>query len=252
MKYLIPSYKRAGSVTTISYLRGIGIAPECIYVSTQTTEDRDKYQQLYGDDCTVVYREAHNCAGNRNTLVGLLEDGEEGLLLDDDVTGFQKYVIPEGEKYGKYYDLDRNGFDEMCRTAHEYMKKAGLVGEAWSMNPLNLCRMLQKGKKAQRNKTQNGASLFVKKTEHLHFDETINCFDDIEISLRYIVNGIDTVRMLEYTPKKRADLKTEGGCKEVYENGGARKTLEELDRRYYPLARHNDAWDDMRIIRGLK
>ena len=85
MKYLIPSYKRAGSVTTISYLRGIGIAPECIYVSTQTTEDRDKYQQLYGDDCTVVYREAHNCAGNRNTLVGLLEDGEEGLLLDDDM-----------------------------------------------------------------------------------------------------------------------------------------------------------------------
>lgn len=255
MKCLIPSYDRVDRCKTVEYLHSIGV-PRCdVFIATQNKNDRDAYTEMHGDKAHVLYREAHNCAGNRNTLVEVLDDGEIGLFLDDDLRSIQRYVMPGcGEKYGKLTDMGKKEFDAMCAEAERLVREEGawLVGTAWNTNEVLIYRQIASGKNLSWNKTLSGATLFALRHKGLRFDETLPCLDDYDICLRYISDGKDVVRVTEWVMNKPKDATEKGGCYEVYQSGKKKEVLKELDRRYYPLAKHTKDWSNMLVRSGLK
>lgn len=253
MRFFIPSYRRADRCRTVRYLNSLGYSREQIHVSTQTEEDYRAYEAAYGSIAVVHYREAQNCAGNRNTLVGLMSEGEIGMFLDDDLYSLQRYVFSDGEKYGRLVDLDRDGLDALCSRAEEDIKSGvKLIGLAWNTNVMNIYRALSSGKAIDKTKTLSGASLFVINDDELMFDESLDCLDDTELCLRRIFNGDTVLRYNEYAMNKPQDTKEKGGCFDVYQSGKKIDVLKELDRRFYPLARHEKDWTGMRIRAGLR
>lgn len=255
MKCLIPSYDRVGRCKTVEYLHSIGIPKEDIFIATQNERDCDAYTERHGDKAQILYREAHNCAGNRNTLVEVLEKGEIGLFLDDDLRSIQRYVMPsDGEKYGHLEDMDRAAFDAMCAEAERLVRDDGawLVGTAWNTNEVLIYRQIAAGKNLSWNKTLSGATLFALHHDGLRFDEALPCLDDSDLCLRYISEGKDIVRVTEWVMNKPQDTTEKGGCFEVYQSGKKKDVLKELDRRYYPLAKHTKDWKAMQVRSGLK
>lgn len=255
MKCLIPSYDRVDRCKTVEYLHSIGIPKSEIYIATQNERDRAAYCERHSDKAQIVYREAHNCAGNRNTLVGLLEEGEIALFLDDDLRSLLRYVMPgPGEKYGHLEDMDKAAFYAMCDEAERIIEEEGawLIGTAWSPNPVTIYRQMSQGKAWSWQKTLSGATLFVKKCDELHFDETLDCLDDTELCLRYMQLGMNVLRVSEWAMEKPKDTTEVGGCYEVYESGKKIEVLKELDRRFYPLARHKNDWSGMQVRNGLR
>lgn len=84
----IPSYKRAGKVTTIDFLYEIGAKKNQIFLSTQNLEDFNLYKELYGDKVNVIYGEGYSLSDNRNTLIDNFPEGTELVILDDDIKCF--------------------------------------------------------------------------------------------------------------------------------------------------------------------
>lgn len=255
MKYLIPSYDRVGRCKTVEYLHSIGVPKDDIFIATQNERDRDAYTRKFGGLAQIIYRDAHNCAGNRNTLVGVLDEGEVGVFLDDDLRSIQRYVMPTGgEKYGHLEDMGLEELRLMCEEAERLIKEGGawLVGTAWNSNVTLIYRALAQGKRLSWNKTLSGAVLFAVKHSGLVFDEALPCLDDFDLCLRYIAEGKNVVRVTDWIMNKPQDTTEAGGCYEVYQSGKKREVLMELDRRYYPLARHTKDWKSMRVRAGLK
>lgn len=254
MRFLIPSYNRLERCTTVQYLHEVGVPKGEIYIATQTSQDYDGYSKKYGGIANVIYREAHNCAGQRNTLVGLMDYGETALFLDDDLRSIQKYVMPSSGGYGKPVNMDMSMLTDMCNEAEEFIDEGvtDIVGTAWNDNRQNLFRMMSSGKRLKKPSLLSGATMFVKKDEDLRFDETLDCLDDTELCLRYISEGRQTMMVVDWVMRKPKDTTEKGGCYDVYQSGKKTSVLKELDRRYYPMARHKKDWTGMRLAIGLR
>ena len=83
----IASYQRAGEQRTLELLKRLGVPRNDIILSVQTESDHDAYKK-YESDATIIYREAHNAAGNRNNILDWLPRGEHLVMLDDDISEF--------------------------------------------------------------------------------------------------------------------------------------------------------------------
>ncbi len=253
MKFLIPSYNRAEKCRTARYLHSLGYTRDQVHISTQNERDRDAYTREYGDIATVHYREAHNCAGNRNTLVDLLDDGEECLLMDDDVRSVYRYTPIAGRRYGKLVSLDREGFDELLDKCHGLIEDGvSLVGVYDNANTMNIHRNYADGRAVDYTRQIVGSFMYARKDGDLRFDETLPCLDDVELSLRLVFGGRKTARLNLYAANKPQDTKETGGCFEVYESGKKKEVLLELERRFYPLAVHKKDWTGMRLKGGIR
>ena len=253
MRFLIPSYRRSEKCRTARYLHSLGYSREQIHIATQTEEDFRAYEATYGSVAVVHYREAQNCAGNRNTLVGLLEDGEECLLMDDDVRSVYRYEPVDGQRYGKLVSLDREGFDSLLAQCSDLLASGvSLVCIFDNANTMNVHRNWEKGAHVDYSRLAVGSFMYTRKESWLRFDETLPCNDDTELSLRLIFEGRKTARLNLYAANKPQDTKEGGGCFEVYQSGRKVEVLKELERRYYPLAAHKKDWTGMRLKAGLR
>lgn len=85
----IPSYHRAGEVSSLDFL-GDAFSRDEIIIGTQCKEDYEAYTELYGERATVIYKEGHCCSDNRNNLLEYLSERgiTECLQIDDDL----KYI----------------------------------------------------------------------------------------------------------------------------------------------------------------
>lgn len=245
MKFLIPSYKRAGMAQSVDYLLDVGVDGGSIYIATQNEQDKKAYDECYGSLVNVVYREAHNCAGNRNTLAELIGD-EMAMFMDDDVFRFEKT-----DEIG--VALDSEGIESMVEEISAEMKRRGvyLAGMFNNQTPSGMKQRNKTNRAYSKNQIINGAAMIVRPNPEIRFDETLECYDDIEISLRHIQLGFGTLRSNRYRMCKRMDQQGVGGCAETYANGGQRRVIEELERRYYPMAKHSPEWKTMVVRRGL-
>lgn len=251
MKFLVPSYNRVDRCRTVNYLHKVGVEKELIFVATQNESDYEAYTAAYGGIATVIYREAHNCAGNRNTLVDVMEDGEIALFLDDDLYSVSAFEF--SGKYGKYVELDADGFRRFVDESVAFMEEHGadLYGVAMNTNSVLAYRNVTT---APVKPTQmiSGAVMFARKTPLLRFDETLPCLDDAEICLKHIEAGRKTFRDFRYAMNKPQDTKERGGCHEVYANGGRERVIRELEGRYYPMAKHSKDWTRIDLRSGLR
>lgn len=124
-RILIPSFKRSEQQRTLQLLSGV-YERERIILSTQTKEDYDAYNRLYGGVATVIYREANSVGGNRNTLLEYCEKNNisNGLFLDDDLRGI---VFYSGRKTNDAKEI-KSVFDYFFEVANSSEKRAQFYG----------------------------------------------------------------------------------------------------------------------------
>ena len=206
MTITIPSYKRAGKVTTLAFLDG-AFKKEEIVIGTQSIEDYNEYQAAYGDIATIIYKEGHSCGENRNNLLEWCQEHgiKETLQLDDDI----RYVrtIHKAKIKG-------SAFRELMEACFDVCRKNDIVmfGGYATDNPMMMsmtakpniiigmcCGILD-------TSIRNDTKFLIKL--------------DYELSLRLIQQGRNVVRFNSFSVT--AAHKSAGGCSE----GWKRKDFE--------------------------
>lgn len=227
ISFAIPSYKRAGKVKTLHMLECYGVPRDQIYIFVQTQDDKDKYEDAFGDRANVVYREANNCAGNRNNALNYLR--EHGykyvLLMDDDVSNLMRMVPSDsGKTRFKCKTIKLTGgsdsekqFSDLLEEHVRIIDNGVVVVSAYGDNPLNLSN--RKYLKRKLGLIRGTYMLFGENSPL--FNEQMPCCDDNELSARIIANGGDsiideTVVVSTQSMQETTSNSDLGGCAEYY------------------------------------
>lgn len=228
MRFLIPSYKRAGRATSINFLRAMGVADNDILVGVQTEEDLVAYRRAY-PRVVLCYRSANNCAGNRNNLLARLEPGERAVLLDDDC----RRVLKLGD----------DGRWKRLVTAHEF---AGFIQHGFEIAgdglwapcvTTNFIRQLvEKGEECSQSRLLPGQFFGFTNDGSVRFDESLPFLDDCEAMAHALLDeGKCTYRLNRYCIPNKDGLDTaggdgsNGGCSGQYARVGVKGEREVFD-----------------------
>lgn len=245
MKVIIPSYQRCGRVVSLEYAKRIS---DDIIISVQTAADYASYVKEYGSSARIVYRQADTAAGNRNTLLECLSDGEAALMLDDDV---KRLSVCEGPKWKDVREATREDIEQCFRT----MRKSGTV--LGGFYPVNNPYFAFRGKRVTGHDILIGAAmLFI--GGQLRFDESYEACEDYALVLGMIAGGHDVTRfnriLIDTTDDRMADAldgKTSGGMAEAYASGKHGDSLRRIAEEYWPIAKLGKNGTSISIDKGV-
>ena len=234
MKILVPSYKRCGRVRTFSVAEQLGI--DEVYISTQTEEDYRAYSEEYDGLARVLYEPNSCCAGNRNTLLNILEDGERALMLDDDVWGL---FISQGMKRS---EARKAGIEDV-RFVFDKMDECGSpLGGTY---PSNNQMFIQSTKRISYNAMLTGCCMFVIGGMTPRFDVSMEALEDYEICARVFSQGYTLLRYnLMFTERANNRIKDAlsgkgepGGYAQAYAEGAHERSMQVLLARYSAIVK---------------
>lgn len=219
MTIAIPSYKRAGKVTTLDFL-GDAFTKEEIIIGTQTAEDYDLYCASYGERAHVIYKEGHSCGENRNSLLEYCETYgiNEVLILDDDIS----HVITMQKK-----KLVGKGFRELMERCYQMCRenKVVLFGGYCCENPFMMSKTIKRNIIV--------GILFGLLDTSVRFDPNFFVKEDYELSLRLMTQGKNVARFNMFAAA--AKHKTAGGCEEAWKRNDHQELAELLVAAYPEL-----------------
>ena len=182
----IPSYKRAGAVTTLDMLQG-GFSKDEIILGTQTESDYKAYSRLYGERCIVIYREGSSLPVNRNNLLEYAQSvgGKEMLMLDDDLKHIR--TITDKKIRGKE-------FRELMEKCFEFSRKNGIVmfGSYATDNKLSMKRTVTRN-------IIDGMLCGILDLS-IRYDKNFTTKSDYEMSLRLMQQGRKVIRFNSFAP----------------------------------------------------
>ena len=220
----IPSYKRAGKITTLQFLDD-AFRKEEIIIGTQTTEDYEEYQALYGSCATVIYKEAHSVSENRNNLLEYCHTHgiTECLQLDDDISCIM--TMHKGKLKGE-------SFKELMQSCFDVCRKNNIVmfGGYCCSNPFMM-------KATAKPNIIVGMLCGILDTS-LRYDTTFRIKEDYELSLRLMSQGKNVIRFNSFGAE--AKHKTSGGCSEDWNAPDYQKWADILVDAYPTLVKHNN------------
>ena len=223
MTITIPSYKRAGKVTTLDFL-GDAFSKEEIIIGTQSEEDYLAYSEKYGSRATVVYKEGHCCGDNRNNLLAYCQENgiKETLQLDDDI----RYVITMYKQ-----KLVGNDFRELMERCFEICRVNNIVmfGGYCCENPFMM------SKTAKRNIIV-GMLCGILDTS-IRNDTKFQIKLDYELSLRMMQQGRKVVRFNSFAVA--AAHRSSGGCSAGWARPDYDVEAEWLIEAYPNLVKHH-------------
>lgn len=244
MRFLIPSYGRCGNVTTLDVLKEYGVSAADVTISTQTKEEYRRYSREYRA-CEVIYREARNVAGQLNTLLGTLDDGEVAFVMDDDLRSFAALVNNPAAKVG--LSLVRA---EAERFHSELQNMAAILADrprsyVCTALPTDNTMNAATAVKADGPYSVNALSsmwLCAIRGGCPEFDETFDAKEDYELQLRLITQGSDVVRVNTCAPRTNyrtpnAIGASEGGRGFSYRSDKDMAALQRLDAMYRPFVK---------------
>jgi len=240
MRFLVPSYGRAGKARTIDFLHESGLKRPEIVVSTQTEQDYADYRNTYGEVATVVYRPASNLSGNANTALSELESGEIAVIMDDDIRGVQVYD-PKEDGTARGRRATAREFMMLVGELSSEVERRGLnVGVAYpTENPLSMKSAMRAGRFSL-NRLGSGWLMVVRGGE-VEFDESLDSCEDYDVQLKEICSGRDIVRLNCMgpltVPRSEANGEQDGGRGFFYEDDRHRENVKEVVRRYAPIAK---------------
>lgn len=225
IKFAIPSYKRAEKQRTLNMLVNLGYEKEDIVIATQTKQDYEEYSERYGEQCTIIFREANTVTGNRNTLLDYFDKGQWLIMLDDDIEGIYRLA---GKKLVKVET--KKELDEMFTDFFEYTEKNN--GKMWGVYPVKNAYFM--------NNTINKKNIInscLGIINDFRFDENYKAKEDIELCCRYIANGYNVIRFnfITYDVKH----KQKGGCYETWKTDENEKVAVRLVTKYPKLLKMN-------------
>lgn len=200
MTVTIPSYQRAGSVTTLDFL-GDAFTKEEIIIGTQDKEDYEKYQECYGNRATVIYKDGTCCSDNRNNLLEYLEKRgiKETLQLDDDIR-YARTMYRQKIAGKQFRELIESCF-ELCRK-----NDVVLFGSYATDNPLMMT-------KTARPNIIVGMCTGILDTS-IRYEPKFLIKHDYELSLRMMSQGRRVVRFNSFSVT--ACHRSSGGCSEAW------------------------------------
>ena len=184
----IASYNRPDKQYFLAYLKGLGYKREDIYIGTQCRRDYEQYQDLFGKDATVVYREGENVCDNKNNLLDILtRTGKRIVIASDKVRGI-KYLT---EKYKSQLIESRSVFDATVEFG--YALAARNRCQLWGVYPTDNKSYLKRT--ASIDKMLLGCFMAFQPRTPLRFDPQFPLKEDFEISCRVIRQGGHTLRL---------------------------------------------------------
>lgn len=210
MKFVIPTYQRAGKIKTVAYLHELCKVPYSdIVLCVQTEADLAAYTKHY-PECTVNYRPGHNGAMNSNNCIIYARNhwpGEDFIMLDDD---FEYLLILHKEgtrKTAKYEPLTGPAFLETITIFFDTARKAG--AKLWGITIVDNPYFMRR--KVMRNALMAGGFLgFVNGGGDALMDESFFMKYDYELILRLWQNGEKTLKYCMVAP--RTNMRAPGGC----------------------------------------
>lgn len=228
MRVGIPSYKRVDRFDTLKALHDLGYGKNEIIVSTQTAEEYESYSKAHGSVATVIYREGTNDSINRNTLLNYFNEGENIVVMDDDIKEFHRLVITKGKntlaKIGS-----RQEFEGILLKQFSFCEKYRSPMFAW----YTVDNAFFMSKTAHIRSILDGTILGIKNSYNIRFNEINDLKGDYELSCRLIESGYNAVRFNGYSAK--AGSKTPGGCEDARKAGHNSIRCRALLERYPEL-----------------
>lgn len=241
MKILIPSYKRCGDVRPLAFAHDI--ADEVI-VATQTKDDFREYSEAYSGVARVVYRAAHNAAGNRNTCLREVGNGERAMMVDDDV---REILVCEGTKSSQTRKATRADIDAYFDAMEESNVSVGSCYP--TANPYFA---YGRPETTMNDMLVGNVMLFIGGGDR--FNEEYGACEDYELALRTIAGGGDVMRfnrllasMTGGGMKASLSGQTKGGFADAYASGAHHEAIMRLSREYSPIAKLGNDGTSIRI-----
>ena len=228
MRIGIPSYQRVDKLHSLATLEKMGFTKNDIVISTQTSEDYEAYLRAFGDRAKVIYRKGTNDSMNRNTCLNYFDEGEDFLLIDDDIKEFCG-LEQIGDKKMLYPIKTKEKLEQIARKQFDFCQKHNSPLFAWyavenaffMSNSIDLRNILV------------GTVFGVHNRADVRFNETYDLKGDFEISLRLIERGFNAVRFNGFVAK--ADHKSSGGCESARKAGHNKIRCAALLNRYPTL-----------------
>lgn len=220
----IPSYKRAGKVTTLAFLDN-AFSKDEIIIGTQDANDYSEYMALYGEQATIIYNEAHSVSENRNNLLEYCQAHgyKECLQLDDDISCV--VTLHKAKLKGiAFRELIEKTFD-VCRK-----NKVIMFGGYCCSNPLMM-------KATAKPNLIVGMLCGILDTT-IRYDTNFRIKEDYELSLRLMSQGKLVIRFNSFGVE--AKHKTSGGCSEDWKAADYQKWANMLVDAYPELVKHSN------------
>lgn len=225
MYYGIPTYKRAAKQPTLEYLERLGIPKEQIIMSVQNKADQAAYKRYEGRVGHLIYREGHNLAENRNTILDYLPAGERVVIFDDDIKVISRAFGPKTlygiESRAEFEDLMEYGFAEAER-AHTV---------AWSVYPVHNAFFMTDT--VTRRVIGEGTLLGIVNTKGLRFDGKFSLKEDYEFSCR-VIRRYGAMPRLNAYACNAPHYTTAGGCKEWWDDKSLNYMIAYKISKMYP------------------
>lgn len=223
MTITIPSYKRAGKVTTLDFL-GDAFTKDEIIIGTQSQEDYEAYTSAYGERATVIFKEGHCCGDNRNNLLEWCQQHgiTETLQLDDDI----RHVVTMYKQ-----KLRGAEFRQLMERCFDICHKNDIVmfGGYCCENPLMM------SKTAKRNIIVGMLCGILDTT--VRFDKKFQIKHDYELSLRLMQQGRRVVRFNSFAVA--AAHRSAGGCSDGWNRPDYQAEADWLVEAYPTLVAHH-------------
>lgn len=226
----IPSYQRAGKVTTVGYLRSLGYEKENILVSVQTADDLAAYKELYDNDAVIVYRQGKCVSDNRNTLLMNAPKDTAVVMLDDDISYFA-YVSRAKMRPKDGAIVSKAALDNILQRLLELSKNNGC--KVFGIYPVPNPFFAYNPQHIQYNKLIEGTFICVVDTT-LRFDPHFTIKEDYELCCRTISRGARTLRYNRIIAIAK-HYSNDGGCKEQWDKN--EELANELVFRYPDIVR---------------
>lgn len=239
--YAIASYHRP-ICKTYHALKECGIEDERIIICLNDSNDYKAYRQSLGSQARIILREGMYVSFNRNTCLNQFEDGQQILLLDDDIRSFQKWYECQETKCGRCKKLT-NEFEHEVKKIFDFMQTNGIkyVGSLPNDNRMNMSKLNRAGEQYSYNTLLQGGFNFIIKNSKIVFGEKMKILDDYELCLRLIIQGEIIARNNTIVTNKPYMKKEKGGYYEIYKKTNLQKQYLNLLKRKY---------DDMVTISG--
>lgn len=223
MTITIPSYKRAGKVTTLDFLGDVFSKSEII-IGTQNKEDYKAYSDLYGDKATIIYKEGNSVGENRNNLLEYCQEHgiTECLQLDDDM----RCVVTKDKK-----KLKGKEFRNLMEKCFSLCRENGVTmfGGYCCENPFMMSNT------AKPNLIV-GMLCGILDTS-IRYDANFRIKEDYELSLRLMSRGKRVIRFNSFGAS--AAHKTAGGCSADWKSEDFQKWAQLLVDAYPDLVKLN-------------
>lgn len=206
IKYLVPSYKRAKTMTTLDYLK-----KAVVVVSEDEIDNYKKYHPDYSDDRFIACPREFQGKGKPKILNWILDnqfdDCDVIIELDDDIHAYMTNV-----KNGKSRPLDEEEvyevFENNCNIAREW--GCGIWGLNINSDPLSYDEFLPFRLHAY---IDGGTVAHVVKNE-LRYDEELSVKEDVDYFLQNLKKYHKALRVEKYWIKKES-FTNEGGANAI-------------------------------------